>query len=221
MRISCSLATSLDAKITPPGVLTHVELTSNTDIEKLKRLRDDADAILFGGGSFRAFAGVRKGLRSDRIPLQCILTRDGRVDPSARAFRRTDASFIVFARELPDLRQRTAYPECVTWVQTSEDGRPSGTIATIVAELERRSVSHMLIEGGGKIVGMFLEGQRIDELFLTYTPQLYGDRGTPDMVQGVGFSQAASPRAELLSVEKVENEIFVHARLHYPPVERS
>jgi 5-amino-6-(5-phosphoribosylamino)uracil reductase len=216
MKVICSLAASLDAKLTPPNVFTHVDLTSVADIAKLKHIRDTADAILFGGGSFRAFPRVRKGFRSDSVPLQCIVTRDGRVAADAPAFRRPGrATFVVFANILPTDAERMQYGPDLSWVSIEGADQPANVAATIIGELERRSVSTLLLEGGGRIVGLFLQAARIDELFLTYSPHLFGDRGTPDIVQGVGFSEESCPRAELLSVEKVDNEIFVHAALRY------
>jgi 5-amino-6-(5-phosphoribosylamino)uracil reductase len=218
MKVLCSLATSLDAKLTPPDVFTHVELTSKADIAKLKELRDRADAIVFGGGSFRAFPRVRKGFRSDAIPLQCVVTHDGNLQPGVPAFRRSGgASFIVFSNDVPAADLQEHYPADVAWVQIGERDTPAAIVDTILGELCRRSVSTLLLEGGGFLVGLFLQARRIDELFLTYSPHLFGDRKTPDMVQGIGFSEADAPRAELVSVEKVGNEIFVHAMLHYRP----
>jgi 5-amino-6-(5-phosphoribosylamino)uracil reductase len=51
-------------------------------------------------------------------------------------------------------------------------------------------------------------------LWLTVCPFIYGGVTAPSPVSGVGFTPELAPRLELLSVDRVEQELFLHYRIN-------
>ncbi len=88
MRIIACLAASLDGRI---GSATNLKdrIGTSADLEHLLTVRNQANAILCGGETFRQHATIRKGNQQDRPPLQCILTRRFALPPEARLFQQS------------------------------------------------------------------------------------------------------------------------------------
>ena len=95
----------------------------------------------------------------------------------------------------------------------------------IADALRREGHRTILTEGGPHLIGTLLEAQRLDELFLTISPLLAGDRFVPGrrgVVEGVHFgpSTAGGPgiagglrRASLLSVRRHASHLFLRYAL--------
>jgi 5-amino-6-(5-phosphoribosylamino)uracil reductase len=63
-------------------------------------------------------------------------------------------------------------------------------------------------------LALFLEAQVVQELFLTLCPLLIGGHDTPGLVGGVEFSHSPV-KTELLSLEQVGEELFLHLKVNY------
>ena len=69
-----------------------------------------------------------------------------------------------------------------------------------------------LNEGGPLVLASFLAAGAVDELFLTLAPQLVGRTlATPRraLVEGVAFSPADAPNAQILSIKQTGNHLFL------------
>lgn len=197
MRITLSAALTADRFLddrTPRRLM----ISTPEDWADVCRLRGEHDAILVGAETLRRDDpglllrddGVRRerrcaGLRPDIAKV--TLTRSGRLDPSLRFFTEGDADRYVFStRPLPAL-------DAVATVVV----RPEITAREIVTELEKRGVRSLFVEGGARILRMFLAEGMADTLRLAVNPTLrLGEEGsTPfgfDPPAGVPF------RSELL-----------------------
>ena len=69
------------------------------------------------------------------------------------------------------------------------------------------------ILGGGELVAACLEANLIDELWLTICPLILGGRNAPTIVEGQGFIYDKAKHLKLLSVETIEQEIFLHYQI--------
>jgi 5-amino-6-(5-phosphoribosylamino)uracil reductase len=214
MRTFACLATTLDGKIASSKAPKE-RFGSKADLAHLLNTRNKADAILSGGETFRQFSGVRKGNNSERIPLQCILTRSFQLLPDASLFQKVknnDISIIIFSPKLPTEEIRKQYPEQVTWVSTGEN-----PVSVILETLRGHGVNTLSIEGGGQVVHLFLEAQALQELYLTICPVLLGGKDDPSLMSGTGFTVAEAPRTEIISSEWKEQELYLHLRIKYQP----
>lgn len=213
MRIFACLASTLDGKIASRKA-PRERFGSSEDLAHLLRTRDQADAILSGGETFRQFSGVRKAPHAERIPIQCILTRSFNLPPEASVFQKAEAlgiSIIVFSPDPAPDEIRRHYSEQVEWVSIGSDD----PCDNIVQTLQARGVQTLSIEGGGEVVHLFLQSKSLQELYLTICPLLLGGRDDPALVSGAGFSVAQAPRTEVLSADWKGQELFLHLKLRY------
>jgi diaminohydroxyphosphoribosylaminopyrimidine deaminase/5-amino-6-(5-phosphoribosylamino)uracil reductase len=87
-------------------------------------------------------------------------------------------------------------------------------VASALDELGSRDVQSLLLEGGPRLAGAFLEAHEIDEARMFIAPLLAGGREARTAVEGMGIEQiAAAPRALHVDVERLEDDVLVIARL--------
>ena len=213
MKVIACFATSLDGKIAPPDTPHYVRLGSDADIRHLQALREQVDAVVFGGETFRAYPRPHRGTHKDTVPLHVILTRSFNLPPQATYFRNHPPvpTVICSPQAAPD-SIKSQYPEHIQWEVTGE----ANPTHAILQALKKRGIQSVLVEGGGQVMRLFLEAQAIEELYLTLCPLLLGGETTPSIISGPGFSLEAAPRTQSLSLKRVEQEVYLHLALSYP-----
>jgi 5-amino-6-(5-phosphoribosylamino)uracil reductase len=216
MRIIACFAATLDGKIGSAANMRD-RVGSRADLAHLLAVRNQADALLYGGETFRQHPLLRKGSGQARAPLQCLLTRTFNLPPEASLFRDSvqadpPAPIIIASPEpaSPDVRAR--YPRHIDWL-TAGTGNP---VPLVLEYLRGCGVETLLIEGGGQLMHLCLEARAVQELYLTVCPLLLGGRDDPTLVTGPGFRVADAPRTEVLSAEWREGELYLHLKLRYP-----
>ncbi|MEB3274045.1 MAG: RibD family protein [Prochlorothrix sp.] len=71
----------------------------------------------------------------------------------------------------------------------------------------------LAVLGGATLATALIEQGCIDELKLTLCPLLLGGDMAPSLLRGVGFGESVAPRLQLLNLETVADEIFLHYRV--------
>lgn len=90
----------------------------------------------------------------------------------------------------------------------------SGNLKELVNYLNEKGYKNILVEGGPKLLGSFLKGNLIDELFLTISPKIYGtNENTKNLVEGQLFPPNQIKHLKLISVKKVKDELFLRYSL--------
>lgn len=213
MRTFACLAVTLDGKIAS-AKNPRDRFGSKADLAHLLNTRNQADAILSGGETFRQFSGVRRASQSEQTPIQCILTRSFHLPPDASLFRKARVSpipIIIFSPQPPSEEIHSQYPDCIDWVSIGEDNPAE----VILKTLRAKGVQTLSIEGGGQVVHLFLKSHALQEMYLTLCPVLLGGKNDPALVSGEGFSVAEAPRTEVISAEWKEQELYLHLKILY------
>lgn len=162
---------SLDGRLArPPG--EGQWLTSEASRADAQKLRAQVDAILIGAGTLRADNPrlTVRGMPGARQPWRVILARDEELPVNAHVF--TD-----------EHRERTL-------VFRGQD------LAAVLAELGRRQITSVLIEGGGTILGEAIDRRLIQRVQFYLAPLLCGG---PQVIGGLG----AGSTAESLALKNV------------------
>ncbi len=211
MRIIACFAATLDGRIASTRA-PRDRIGSQADLQHLLNVRNQADAILCGGETFREYPHVRRGSQGN-LPLQCLMTRSFHLPEQAPLFQAQPAPpILVFSPSGPPETLKGRYPAHIDWIPTG-NGHP---VAPILDTLAARGVNTLLVEGGGHIMNLFLQAQAVQELYLTICPLLLGGTDDPGLVTGAGFAVAQAPRTEILSLEQRENELYLHLKVRYP-----
>jgi diaminohydroxyphosphoribosylaminopyrimidine deaminase/5-amino-6-(5-phosphoribosylamino)uracil reductase len=87
-------------------------------------------------------------------------------------------------------------------------------VVSALDQLGAAGVSSILLEGGPRLAGAFLDGGEIDELRLFLAPLVLGGRTARDPLEGEGVETIAEAlRALTLECERVGDDVLVSARL--------
>lgn len=81
-------------------------------------------------------------------------------------------------------------------------------IKDILHSLQQRGYTKILLEGGPSLNSLFLQSELIDEIFFTVVPVIIGGKREDRIVSG--FEVPFLSQWNLLSCEKVKNEVFFH-----------
>ena len=148
-------------------------ISSAESREQVHRLRRDVDAIIAGVGTVLAddpalTARDADGRPAGRQPLRVVVDTHHRTPPTARVLDGAAPTWIATAAE----------------VGTAADGHVDPH--AVLAELHRRGVVSVLLEGGPTLAGAFLAAGLVDRVTAYLAPTLLGD-GRPAL-QGAGIS---------------------------------
>jgi 5-amino-6-(5-phosphoribosylamino)uracil reductase len=78
--------------------------------------------------------------------------------------------------------------------------------------LTKLGLKKLGVLGGGKLVASLVARDLIDELYLTICPLILGGEKAPTPVEGWGLSVAEALKLELVGINAVDSEVFLHYR---------
>jgi len=85
-------------------------------------------------------------------------------------------------------------------------------LPALLAELRKREVVSILVEGGGEIIGSFLDAKIVDKIYAFYAPLLIGGRHAVG-IGGHGIQEIRSaPRFSAISVRRFGDNILISGR---------
>lgn len=196
-------------------------ITGETSRARVQRWRHELDAVVVGVSTVllddpRLTARVEHG----RTPRKVVFDSVARTPPGAALLAPDEAGVparvtvvvgpLAAADRVAALRDAGA--EVVTL--DGPKGRPS--VAAALAELHRREVRSVLLEGGGTLAWSFLEARAIDRVAWFIGPKLLGGNGaTPLGGLGVTTMDEATELADLRS-EMSGDDLLLTARVRYP-----
>lgn len=179
MRVTLSVATTAD-RFMDDDRPERLVISTPGDWEAVHALRAAYDAILVGAETLRrdnpALLVRDEALRAGRVAqgrkpdiTKVTLTVSGDLSPALRFFTESDADRIVFSN--------TKIADIQNFAEVISSDTPI-TARLIVTELEKRGVERLLVEGGARILRMFLDEGMADTLRLACNPRLsVGERG--------------------------------------------
>jgi diaminohydroxyphosphoribosylaminopyrimidine deaminase/5-amino-6-(5-phosphoribosylamino)uracil reductase len=173
--VHLKLACSLDGRIaTSTG---HARWISGAESRaRAHLLRHESDAVLVGSGTATVDDPLltdRSGRARRRPLLRVVLDERLRLGPDSNLARTArEAPVLVFASESADARRVSALEEKgVEVLKAAAGGRD---LAAVLAELRRREIQGLLIEGGAGVAGAFLRAGLVDKASFFIAPLILG-----------------------------------------------
>ena len=183
-------------------------------------LRAVADAVLIGAGTFRAgtgdlwlpetafpaaaeqFVELRAQLGLRPHPRLVVVTGSGNIDLAQPGLR--DCLLLTTSQGEAHLRGKLPAGARIAVL-----GAQGSSCRSWLDVLRGEGLQVILSEGGPTVVGQLLEGDVVDELFLTTSPRLFGRQsndGRKSLVAGVDLGGRSM---DLLSVRRHESHLFL------------
>lgn len=198
-----NMVSTLDGKITLGEVGdTALGLGSTMDKVLMRRLQNNAQAVILGAGTLRA-----GHVTYPPTLWRAIVTSGGNIPNGARFFTEAPGRAVVFTTEKMPEEQRKALQETAHVVVC---GVHQVDLAQALYFLRHQlGIERLLCEGGGVLnFEMFARGL-VDEWFLTLAPKVKGGSHIPTTVEGEGLPREQVVRMELVSVYEHEGELYL------------
>jgi 5-amino-6-(5-phosphoribosylamino)uracil reductase len=218
MKTTLVLAMTADGKIadvtkSPPT------FSSERDYAHLEEQIAAADAILVGSGTLNDGGNVVLVKKPELIqarldrgqpaqPPQIISSRSGKIDSQLPFFSQPIERWLLTTKVgAIDWHDRASFSRVI--VCETPDGKDIDWQATS-SNLSKLGIKNLCFLGGSELASSLFKANFIDELWLTVCPFIYGGSAAPSPVSGAGFTPDSAPKLTLLSVDRVEQEIFLH-----------
>src|SRR4051812_17721699 len=195
-------------------------LSNDADFDRVDEVRASCDAILVGATTIRqddprllVRSELRRKERENRglppTPVKVTITGSCDLDACARFFTAGEIDKLVYCAT-PSL---TAARARLGAVATVIDAGDPVDVRVVAADLARRGVRRLMVEGGGTMHTQFLTAGLVDELQLVVAPFFVGDSRAPRFVGDGDFPWGPGNRARLAAVRQIGDVVLLRYAL--------
>jgi diaminohydroxyphosphoribosylaminopyrimidine deaminase/5-amino-6-(5-phosphoribosylamino)uracil reductase len=215
--VTLKMAASLDGKAAARDGSSRW-ISGEESRAEVHRMRADADAILVGAGTaFRDDPSLtcRDPDYAGRAKLRIIIDGRGIVPETHRVFSREAPTLVATTEGAPEER-RHAWQEAGAEVLVLDDaGAALVSLPALLAELGKRDVQHVLVEGGPTLAAELVREHLVDRVVLFFAPLLVGGADAPSLLMGEGVASIGEALPlELEEVTRIGRDIKVVAHVH-------
>ena len=191
--VTLKFAMSLDGKIaTRTGDSKWI--TSEEARRRVHELRARSDAIMAGIGTVTADDPMLTARDADGAPLpsqplRVIVDSRARISPEAALLRQPGHTLIAVARASREDRARLESDRVSLFAAPDPNGRVY--LPALMAELGRRRMTSLFVEGGGTLAGSLLDAGLVDRIIAFIAPVIIGGEDAPSPIRGKGAQKMA------------------------------
>ncbi len=214
------LAMTLDGKVaTSTGDSRWI--SGEASRARAHRWRSECDAVAVGLGTALAddplLTTRLPGASESEQPLRVVFDSEGRLPLDAKLLQGAGGDvapvLVVCSRAASHTaldKLRAAGAEVLMVTGQNEAAR----VGPALRELGSRGVQSLLLEGGPRLAGAFLDAGEVDEARVFVAPKLSGGREARTAVEGEGAEKIAdATRALSTDVEVIDEDVLITARL--------
>jgi riboflavin biosynthesis pyrimidine reductase len=233
--VIANFVTSLDGVVAlgTPGVTDGDAISGSSlpDSMVMGLLRAASGAVMVGAGTLKksplhiwtpefvypplagAYRMLRARLGMHEPPHFIVVTAGGEVDLSLPAFREGKPPAAVITTEAGERRIRSGMNPAGVRIIAAGAG-PKITIRRLLEAVVTvvPGAGILLLEGGPRLIGQFLDAGELDELFLTVSPRVAGRDGKsdrPGLIAGTAFLPDRLVTGNLNGVRKAGSHLFL------------
>jgi diaminohydroxyphosphoribosylaminopyrimidine deaminase/5-amino-6-(5-phosphoribosylamino)uracil reductase len=180
------------------------------------RLRGRVDAIIVGRGTVVADDPLLTARPAGpRVATRIVLDTHAALDVGSRLVQSAgEAPLLVAAgKQAPAASaERLRAAGCEVLVCRGETNRDR--LDYLLAELGRRRVTNVLVEGGSRLLGSLFDLGAIDEVHAFIAPKVFGGQGAPTPIGGLGLEEPSQACGlDETHVEVVAGDVYVHGHV--------
>lgn len=215
-----SVAASIDGYIDDNNP-ERLYLSNEADFDRVDEVRTGVDAVLIGANTVRRDnpkLRIRSQERRERrlaaglpeLPLKVTISSKGDLDPQSKFFATEDVEKLVYV----STPAKATASERLGHVATVVGAGDPLDLRTVLADLSKRGVGRLMVEGGGHIHTQFLTAELVDEIHLAVAPFFVGDSTAPRLVVDGNFPQDFRNRMDLAEVRQIGDIALLRYQLN-------
>jgi 5-amino-6-(5-phosphoribosylamino)uracil reductase len=196
-------------------------LSNDEDFDRVDGVRASCDAILVGANTIRrddprllirspGRTRARLGRGMTPHPVKVTMTTSGSLDRSRKFFTAGDGPKLVYCPGGVGDKLREILGAKATVVETGDRVH----LGQLLADLGKRGVRRLMVEGGSTIHTQFLAAGLVDELHLAIGPFLVGDPEAPRFVTSGAFPWNQGHRMVLAEARALGDVAFLRYELN-------
>ena len=185
--------------------------------QRVHLLRGRMDAIIVGAGTARTddpLLTVR--VPGPRTPVRVVVDSAATLSLDSQLVRTVaDAPVLIAVSENAPADRVTSLSAAGVEVVVAGTAGGRVDLMQVLTELGKRSMTNVLIEGGGELFGAAFDGGLVDEAHVFVAPKFAGGADAVTPVGGVGVDvipEVCQLRGQ--TVEQVGDDVYIHGRLH-------
>lgn len=207
---------SIDGRIAAlPGTKTMI--TGKQSLARVHALRNQVDAILVGIGTALADDPSlttrlqKSGTESD--PLRVILDTDLHLSLSAKMLQQdSSAETWIFCARGADKKKRNMLEESGALVKTVPVVGGGLEIKAVLKVLGQAGITSLLVEGGSRVHGSFIDAGLVDQLLLFVAPKFLGDQGVPLATFPAYKSKKDAAEFKIIKTRRYGEDVLIEGR---------
>lgn len=180
------------------------------------QLRGRVDAIIVGSGTARADDPLLTARPAGpRVATRIVLDSTASLSVDSRLVKSTATAPVLVAAtsNAPDenVRQLT---ELGCEVLICDEMTAESRLDKLLAELGKRRMTNVLVEGGAALLGTFRDADAIDEAHVFISPKIVGGVNAPSPIGGTGLDLVANaqPLGDW-TITALEDDIYARGRV--------
>lgn len=177
------------------------------------QLRGQVDAILVGRGTAEADDPLLTARPpGPRTATRIVLDSLAMLPSESKLIGSLDeAPLLVVASEQASPQDRQRLIDHGAEVLTLAGQDRADQLSSLLDELGCRQMTNVLVEGGGEVLGTFLDRQAIDEVHAFVSPKLLGGEAAPSPIGGSGIADMAQAlQLQRVQIKQLGDDIHIH-----------
>lgn len=193
--VTAKFAMSLDGKIaTRTG--DSMWITGPESRGRVQQMRRESDAILVGVNTVTAddpqlTSRHQDGTPLPRQPLRVIVDSRCRTPAGARVLQQPGQTLVATCLDAPQESVTLLRMAGAEVLQLLPLASGEVDLEALLAELGRRGVVSLLVEGGGTVLGSLFDRRLVDKVYAFIAPVIIGGRQAASPVEGLGAALLA------------------------------
>lgn len=206
--VTVKAALSLDGKI---ATKTNDSkwITGRTSRQYVHKLRSQVDAVLVGQNTFNLDnpkLNVRMGIKTVKHPLKIIL--DSNLC-SIDIDNFPKDTIIATTGQAPELKIRSLKAKKAQLI-LAKLRKKKIDLKDLAKRLAKKSITHLLVEGGGETIASFFEQKLVDEVIFFIAPKIIGGKEAKTPVEGSGIAAVKNAlNIDIKQIKKIDNDIMI------------
>ncbi len=179
--------------------------------------RSECDAVAIGIGTAVADDPLltARDVEAARQPARVVFDSSARLRPDSKLVHTVDdARLIVVTSPDADGVRVSALRDAGAEIAVAAGESAADRVGAALAELGRRGVQSLMLEGGPTLAGAFLDAGELDELRVFVAPIVVGGSDARPVAKGQGVARVAdAARALAVEVERIDDDVLIRARM--------